>query len=267
MKKQNKALTSKINRLQKKLEESIEVNGVLLDDETSKDLENIVKEEDSTLADKFPEDSFPHVFWNQQKAHILKEGNQKKGIRWHPLIIKLCLYLRHQSSKAYETLRKSGCLALPSQRTLRDYSNAVKAVVGFSKNVDIQLMQAARLSSSPDYHKLVMILIDEMHIKEELVYDKHSGRLVGFIDLGMVNNHLSRFEESLCGDDDEMGIDAPTQLANSMVVFMIKGIFTSLQFPYAHFPCSSLAGEQLFDPFWESVLRMERMGFKVRYTV
>ena len=36
----------------------------------------------------------------------------------HPLIIKWCLYMQHRSSGAYETLRSSGLLKLPSQRTL-----------------------------------------------------------------------------------------------------------------------------------------------------
>ncbi len=107
-------------------------------------------------------------------------------------MIKWCLYLRHHSSKAYETLRDSGCLVLPSQRTLRDYSNAVKAEAGFSSDVDWQLLQAAKLSMSKSYHALVILLLDEMHIREELVYDKHSGKLVGFVDLGDMNNHLAR---------------------------------------------------------------------------
>ena len=53
-------------------------------------------------------------------------------------------------------------------------------------------------STSPDHHKLIVVLIDEMHIKEELVYNKHNGRLIGFVDLGNINNHLARFEDALC---------------------------------------------------------------------
>lgn len=41
---------------------------------------------------------------------------------------------------------------------------------------------------------LVVIFMDEMYVREELVYDKHSGKLTGFIDLGNINNHLSHFE-------------------------------------------------------------------------
>ena len=81
----------------------------------------------------------------------MRVGTKKNGIRWYPLIIKWCLYLRHQSSKAYETFRQSGCIQLPSQRTLRDYSHAVKAGAEFSS---CQLIETANLRFSPNFHGL-----------------------------------------------------------------------------------------------------------------
>lgn len=48
-----------------------------------------------------------------------------------------------------------------------------------------------------------------------------------------------------------------------MLVLMIRGIFTRLRFPYAHFPTSSLTGEQLFSIVWEGVERLEHLGFKI----
>lgn len=184
--------------------------------------------------------------------------NDRNCIRWHPLMIRWCLYLRHQSSKVYETLRDSGVLCLPSQRTVRDYSHCIKAEPGFSVEVDRQIYQAASMASCPPWHKVVSLLLDEMHIKESLVFNKHDGRMVGFIDLGDVNNHLLEFERSVEKGDDTLPV-----LANSMMVFMVKGIFTELRFAYAHFPCTSICGEQLFHPFWQAVFRLERMEFKV----
>jgi len=43
------------------------------------------------------------------------------------------------------------------------------------------------------------------------------------------------------------------QLAMTMMVFMVHGLFSSLQFTYAQFPCAELTGELLYDPFWEAV--------------
>jgi len=39
-----------------------------------------------------------------------------------------------------------------------------------------------------------MLVVDEMHIKHDLVYDKHSGALIGFVDLGNTNNQILEFE-------------------------------------------------------------------------
>ena len=228
----------------------METAGITLGDEISLDFEKIMADKDEGIAKKYSKDSFEYIFWKQQQEALAKKGNAKKGIQWHPLVIKWCLCLRHQSNKAYETLRDSGCIALPSQRTLQDYSNAVKAGSGFSFEVDDQLLRAAHLMNSPSYHSLVTILIDEMYIREDLVYDKHTGWLIGFIDLGSINNHLARFEQSLSEDDAE--ISTPP-LAKSMVVLMVRGLFTTLKFPYAQFLCSSLTGEQLFSPFWEAI--------------
>ena len=98
----------------------------------------------------------------------------------------------------------------------------------------------------------MMLLLDEMHIKEGLVYDKHSGKLIGFVDLGDINNHLLQLEKSL------MQGQSLQSLSKSMLVVMIRALFSSFQFPYAQFPCSSLTGDQLFNVFWEAVDRLER---------
>lgn len=44
---------------------------------------------------------------------------------------------------------------------------------------------------------------------------------------------------------------------------MVRGLFSSLKFPYAHFPTKSLTGDELFSIVWEGIERLERCGFKV----
>ena len=82
--------------------------------------------------------------------------------------------------------------------------------------------------------------------------------MIGFTNLGDINTHLLQFEQSL-----NEGSSNTDTLANSMLVFMVKGLFNSLQFPYAQFPCSAISGNLLYDPLWEAVRRLERCGFKV----
>jgi len=92
-----------------------------------------------------------------------------------------------RSVGAYETLRNSGCLQLPSQRTLTDYTYYLKAVSGFSCEADKIFMSAAKVDSCPEREKCVIILLDEMHLKEDLLLDKHIGCLTEFWDLRDTN--------------------------------------------------------------------------------
>ena len=120
------------------------------------------------------------------------------------------------------------------------------------------LIHAAKVDSCPEREKNVILLLDEMHIREDIVFDKHSGAMIGFTRLGDVNDHLLQFERSLTNDQS-----SSPPLAKSMMVFMVRGLFSKLQFPYAQFPCANLSGDLLYEPFWEAVRRMETCGLKV----
>ena len=61
------------------------------------------------------------------------------------MINKGTLYLHSRSSGAYEILRKSGCLKLPSQRTLRDCIHYTESHNGFSATTNSELMRVANV--------------------------------------------------------------------------------------------------------------------------
>ena len=84
--------------------------------------------------------------------------------------------MRHLSSSAYELLRTSGVLKLPSQRTLRDYTYHARTATGFMVEVDLDIMDCASILQGSEMEKCVIIIFDEMHVRESLVYDKHSGK-------------------------------------------------------------------------------------------
>ena len=104
--------------------------------------------------------------------------------------------------------------------------------------------------------RYVGLIMDEVHIKDDLVYDKHSGTLVGFVNLDDTNNYILKFESSLSNN-----VHMPS-LANSMVL-MVQGLFSKLTFPYAQFACCKLSADLLVDPVWEAISRLERQGFRV----
>ena len=246
----------KLERLKTKITQSVEKSGVELDAPSHGDLVRVVEECTEAALSNHPSNSFQHVFW-QQQLECARLANSRQR-RWHPLMIKWALYVRHLSGKAYDTIRESGFIALPSQRTLRDYTYFVDSSVGFSSGVDNQLLAAAKVDTLEEYQKCVVCIMDEMHVKEDLVFSKHSGSLIGFTNLGEVNDLLMRYERSLDSDQD-----TSPPLAKSMLVFFVRGLFTNFQFPYAQFACKSISGDLMFNPFWEVVYRLERLGLKV----
>ena len=78
---------------------------------------------------------------------------------------------------------ESGCVHLPSQRKLRDYTHCVRSQTGFLAGVDKQPMGAANLPSHRSWERLMILLLDEMYVHEDLVYVKRTGKLVGFTSL------------------------------------------------------------------------------------
>ena len=52
-------------------------------------------------------------------------------------------------------------------------------------------------------------------------------------------------------------------LTAKIMVFMVRGLFINLTFPYASFPSSSLSGDQLVPLFYKAIMRLERCGFEV----
>ena len=80
-----------------------------------------------------------------------------------------------------------------------------------------------------------------------------------------------KYEHAYLNSFSKMCVDLAAQVskmltlfnAKTMMAFMVRGVFTPLRFPYAHFPCKRVTGELLFQPFWEAVYRLERMGLKV----
>ena len=86
-----------------------------------------------------------------------------------------------------------------------------------------------------------------------------SGALIRFVNTGSINTHLSNLGHLL-----EKGSGVVEQpLAKTMLVVMVRGLFSGLQFPYVQFPCGTLRGDQMFHILWKTVRRLERYGFRV----
>ena len=128
------------------------------------------------------------------------------------MIIKYCLSLAAKSS-AYSDLRSnsrtgSGVLILPCLRTLRDYKNYIRPKRGFNNEVVDKLNKKTELFSESE--RYVTILFNEMKIQEDPMWDKHTGELIGFVDLG------------------DMKLNYATVLVTHILVFLVKSVVNPL---------------------------------------
>ena len=236
-------------RLQQKIERITREEGEHLDELFQNDLISIMNDNNDKIKMAYPEGSFARLFWEEQLKASLKDDMRQ--VRWHPCMIKWCLNLKLLSTSAYHALRTSGFVTLPSERTLRDYTSYFSNQPGFMNEIDNQLF--AEVSPSlPSSRRYISIIIDEMKIKEGLVFNKHSGKIIGFTSLGDINDELSRIQ-----NDDQ------PQVAKHVLVLMVRGILFKLNFPYAHFGTRGATSDILFPIVWEAIRRLEAMGLKV----
>ena len=244
-----------IDRLKDKIRQAAEKEGEILDKDLNSDLLDVMHDNSAQIKEAYPEGSFRRLYWEEQmKLATVKDARQ---VRWHPMMIKWCLNLKILSTAAYHAVRTSGCITLPSERTLRDYTHYFETKTGFQCEVNEQITKEANIDNLSESRRYVSIVIDEMKVKEDLVYNKHSGEMIGFVSLGDINKDLSEFEETCSIERDHPSI------AKQLLVFMVRGLLFKLEFPYAHFTSRGVTADYLFPIMWEAVQQLEAIGLKV----
>ena len=201
--------------------------------ELSKDLTSILGKTSAKIT------PFMELFWQQQKKMF---SSSAAGVRFHPMIIRYCLSLAAKSPSCYEELRNSGILVLPSQRTLRDYRNFIRPKRGFHESVLQELKAMTDLYF--DVQRYIVLLFDEMKIMSNLVFDKVTGELIGYVDLGDPDINFAT-------------LDKADAVATHALVFLVRGVCTELKFSLAYFTTNGITAIQLMPLFWEAVCILE----------
>ena len=193
----------------------------------------------NTMDNNYKISPFMKLFWGQQKSAFSK----KSGVgKCHPMIIRFCLSLATKSGSAYDQLRNSSVLVLPSHRTLRDYRNAIKPTVEFNLKLIAELC-----SLTKDFSNLqgcICLAIDEMKIQSNLVYNQYSEKLIGYVDLGDPDINYTTFMK-----DDE--------LATHALVYYVRGIAIDLKFCLSYFAANEIKSYQVMSTFCRAVSILE----------
>ena len=213
---------------------AIDKQGIDVDQELANDFDTIFTNPNNVTP-------FMKLFWQQQNELRKKGGG--RNARYHPMIIRYCMSLLMKSRSAYEELRNSGVLILPSTRTLRDYKNVIKPKCGFSKEVIADLKTVT--NNYFDVERYVVLLFDEMKIKSNLVFDKLTGEVKCYLDLGCVETNFS----TLGNEHDDLSTHA--------LVFYLRGVMTDLKSAFAYFATDGIISIQLMGLFWMAVSILE----------
>ena len=87
------------------------------------------------VCEAHPPGSFGRVFWEtQMQAASLDNARQMQR---DPVMVQWCLYLHHLSSSAYEIIRETGTIKLPSQRTLRDCKKVISGNGSYARTLSV----------------------------------------------------------------------------------------------------------------------------------
>ena len=184
-------LKDKNQRLQERLQNELDKQAVAMNKANSAEIHDLVKECTPHVEEHFEEGSFQRIFWEEHlKFHKL---HTKSSMRWHPLIVKWALNLtKSKSSKAYEAMKDSGFINLPSERTLYDYSHCMPSKLDFTSEAVNMLVKQCQGKGmfKESWGSYVGLLQDEMKVKSDLVYCPTSGELTSYVELDDVSNQL-----------------------------------------------------------------------------
>ena len=90
-----------------------------------------------------------------------------------------------------------------------------------------------------------------MKVQENLIWDKHSGDILRYVDLGD-----SELNCATLNDHDSV--------ASHILVFLVRSVVNPLKFSLANFATSNATSLQLFPLFWKAVSILEdRCNLKV----
>ena len=138
----------------------------------------------------------------------------------------------------YREVRQSVALILPNERVLRDYKIYFKPKAGIS----VENIEHLSDKSSPlvGIKRYMVVVMDEIKIQSNLVYDKYSGDLIGFVDVGdpMINY-------ASLGDDNV--------IATHALAFLVRCMCSDLKHVIVYYFTENVTSYQMMSIFWNVV--------------
>ena len=214
-----------------------------------KSLKQIVKdlkEKDliSTSCEDMLNDQFSGIPLKIMKRMIsVKAKGTGKGKKYAADIVAFALTLQFYSSKAYDYVRDTFKLALPSQQDLRRRYSKIIAEPGFTEPAFVELEKKVEDAKSEGKKVICSLMLDEMSIKKDVCFDGE--RFRGYVDIG---NEV---------EDDSL------PCAKEALVFMVVCVNSSWKVPCAYFFIDGLSGADRANLIKICIQRLSDIGIRV----
>ena len=167
-----------------------------------------------------------------------KNAKKSKSSRYSDLIKQFAVTLHFYSPKAYKYVRK--ILHLPCQASIRSWAAAINCEPGFLTDV-IQHLQTTLDEDDKD----CILLVDEMSIKKEVVWDKKNKKFAGNTDYGHIQ-----------GEEKD-------SIATNALVVMAVGLKNPWFHPVAYFLVDRLNSQMQAQIIKESINHLTDAGLEV----
>ena len=171
-----------------------------------------------------------------------KNSQKSKASRYSESIKQFAVSLHFYSPRSYQFVRKS--LHLPCPATIRSWAAAIDCEPGFLTNVIDELK-----NSLDETEKDCAILVDEMSIKKEVLWDRKNKKFAGNTDYGSI---LAEEQDSV---------------ATNALVFMAVGLKKPWFHPIAYFLVDHVNGKMQAQLIKEAINLLTEAALDVQAVV
>ncbi|KAG1678603.1 hypothetical protein FOA52_012610 [Chlamydomonas sp. UWO 241] len=203
-------------------------------------------------------------------AYMVDQGRyanleRSQNMQWHPAVIHAALDLYLKSSQAYEQLRSSGLMFLPSGRQLRRYKAAAGAKPGWQPSVIdhmfCALLDGRVLADMPPAEFTGGLAFDEMTIASGLVWDRTTGKLRGWNSCGSYGEHAALAPLGGADGAEDLAPPPMEELEAARAPHLLEIVFVSagnpaFRYPVACFLTGGLSVTQLLAMITDGITQL-----------
>lgn len=174
----------------------------------------------------------------------------KPGEKYPPGVLAFSISLHTTSAKAYRYVREKFGKNLPHPDTIKEWFrssdlDASSGITEHSMNA-LEKLSNQMLSDTPGKPLVAALLMDEMAIKRNMMWDRATNTFIGAIDCGSPN-----------ADDD-------ITLANNALVFMVSGMNVFIQQPVAYYFIKTLKANDRAELVLKNITELSKRNIKVK---